>query len=372
LEPYPVQYLERKISDLNNNFSCKKCGADLEYNPELLSLECPFCGVINKIEKGKKKIKEKDYEEFLEELEDKEPVIEKKTSGCSSCGSVFSVEPDTISTECPYCATPVVLHDKISKFIKPAGIHPFRITSENAREKFSKWIKKRWFLPNEMKGLEFPEKKLTGIYLPYWTYDANSISYYSGERGIEKSTTKSYTVFENGENVTKTKEVKYTDWEDTSGVIFNPFNDVLIAAGKTIPERFNNLIKPWKLKDLSPFKEEYLSGFRAEKYSIGVKEGFKIAKETMDAEIRELVKTDIGGDEQKIHNVKTRFDKISFKHILLPLWMSSFRYKNKVYRFVVNGVTGELQGNRPWSWKKIMLLILIIAAVIAGITIISG
>ena len=370
MEPYPVQYLEGKISDLTKNFNCVKCGGDLEYNPEVSSLECPFCGQINKIERGKEEIKEKDYEKFLDELESKEPVIEKKTSECNSCGSVFSVEPDTISTECPYCATPVVLHDKISKFIKPAAIHPFRITAENAREKFSKWIKKRWFLPSEMKGLEFPEEKLTGIYLPYWTYDSNSISYYSGERGIEKSTTKSYSVFENGENITKTKEVKYTDWEQASGVIFNPFNDVLVAAGKTIPEKFKELIKPWKLKDLSPFKEEYLSGFRAEKYSIGVKDGFIIAKEKMGSKIRELIKKDIGGDKQKIHSVKSSFDKISFKHILLPLWMSSFRYNNKVYRFVVNGVTGELQGNRPWSWRKILLFLFAIAATIAALVII--
>ncbi|MEN8222003.1 MAG: hypothetical protein ABFR36_01985 [Acidobacteriota bacterium] len=369
MEPYSVQYLEGKISKVKNNFNCVKCGGDLEYNPEVSSLECPFCGEINKIEKGKKEIKEKDYEKFLEELENKEPVIEKKTSGCNSCGSVFSVEPDTISTECPYCATPVVLHDRISKFIKPAGIHPFKITAENAREKFSKWIQKRWFLPSEMKEMKFPEEKLTGIYLPYWTYDANSISYYSGERGIDKTTTKSYSVMENGENVTKSKDVKYTDWDHTSGVVYHAFNDVLIPAGKTIPDKFNELIKPWKLKNISPFKEEYLSGFRAEKYSIGVKDGFISAKEKMGDKIRGLIRKDIGGDQQKIHSVRSDFDKISFKHILLPLWMSSYRYKDKVYRFVINGVTGEVQGNRPWSKWKLLFMLTIIALIIAGLII---
>lgn len=370
MEPDPVQYMEGKISELKKNFNCVKCGGDLEYDPEVLSLKCPFCGKINKIEKGKGDIKEKDYEKFLEEQESKEPVIEKKTSECNSCGSVFSVDPDTISTECPYCATPVVLNDKISKFIRPAGIHPFRITSETARKKFREWIKKRWFLPSEMKEMAFPEKKLTGIYLPYWTYDTNSMSYYSGERGIEKSRTERYSVVESGENVSRTRQIKYTDWNHASGVVFHPFNDVLIPAGKTIPERFNDLIKPWKLKDISPFKEEYLSGFRAEKYSLGVKDGFLTAKEKMGAKIRELIKKDIGGDDQKIHNVNSSFDKISFKHILLPLWMSSFRYKDKVYRFVVNGVTGELQGNRPWAKLKILLFFGTIIAIIAALIII--
>jgi len=370
MEPYPVQYLEGKISEIEKSFNCVKCGGHLEFNPEVSSLECPFCGTINKIENIKGDIKEKDYESFLEELESKEPVIEKKTAECSSCGSVFSVDPDTISTECPYCATPIVLHDKISKFIKPAGIHPFKITSGSAREKFGKWIKKRWFLPSEMKEMNFPKEKLSGIYLPYWTYDANSISYYSGEKGVEKSRTSSYSVYENGKDVTKIKDVKYTEWSNASGVIFHPFNDILIPAGKTIPNRFNDLIKPWKLNDISPFKEDYLSGFRAEKYSVGVKEGFSIAKDKMGSKIRELIKEDIGGDEQKIHSVNSSFDKISFKHILLPLWMSSFRYKGKVYRFVVNGVTGEIQGNRPWSKWKIALFLLSIVVVITALIII--
>jgi len=220
-----------------------------------------------------------------------------------------------------------------------------------------------------MKGLSFPEEKLTGIYLPYWTYDADSISYYSGERGIDKSSSQTYSVLENGKNVTKIREVKYTDWNNASGVIFHRFDDVLIPAGKTIPDNFNELIKPWKLDKLSPFKEDYMIGFRAEKYSIGVQDGFESAKYRMRSKIRELIKKDIGGDKQKIHSIKSSYDKIAFKHILLPLWMSSYKYKKKVYRFVVNGVTGELQGNRPWSWVKLLLFFLGIGAVIALIII---
>jgi len=369
VEPHTVQYLEGKISEIKNNFNCVKCGGDLQYNPEAASLECPFCGKINRIEKGTQEIREKDYGKFLEDVEKKQPVIEQKTSGCESCGSVFSVDPDTISTKCPYCATPVVLHDKISTLVKPAAIHPFRITMGKAREMFAKWIKKRWFLPSEMKEMTFPGEKLTGIYLPYWTYDANSMSYYSGERGIRKKTTKSYSVTEKGQNVTKSKVEYYTEWHPASGVIFHPFNDVLVPAGKTIPDKFHNLIKPWKLTDLSPFKTEYLSGFRAEKYSIGVREGFTTAKGKMSQKINELIRKDIGGDEQRIRSVNSSYDKITFKHILLPLWMSSYRYKAKVYRFVINGVTGEVQGNRPWSKIKLVLFFGAIIAVIAGLII---
>ncbi len=362
--------MEGKISKIKDNFKCTKCGGNLKYDPEVLSLKCPFCGEINIISDVKTGIKEEDYEKFITEMESKETYVEKQTAECSSCGAIFSIKPEVISTECPFCASPVILHEKITKIIRPKAIHPFKISPEIAREKFGKWIKKRWFLPTELKGKVVSKESLSGVYLPYWTYDANTISYYSGERGTERNRKEPYTVTEDGKMISKVRDVKYMEWNPASGVIFHPFNDVLVQAGDSIPDRFTGLLEPWNLKEIKPFKEEYLSGFKAEKYKIGVKAGFKATKEKMESKIRDLIKKEIGGDEQKIHSVNSSFDKISFKHILLPLWMSSFRYKNKVYRFMVNGVTGELQGDRPWSKWKLLLFFGSIIAVIAALIII--
>jgi predicted RNA-binding Zn-ribbon protein involved in translation (DUF1610 family) len=363
--------MEGKISELSTHFSCKKCGAELEYSPEASSLKCPYCGQINQVDPGAGSISETDYEKTLKELEADAPRIEKKETECGSCGSVFSIEEDTLSTECPFCATPTIIREKLARLIKPEGIHPFRVGTEEAKGKFAKWIKKRWFLPSEMKEMTFPGQQLTGIYLPYWTYDAGSMSWYTGERGIRHQRTENYTAFEGGKNVTKQRTTTYTEWTPVSGLVHHDFDDVLVPAGKTIPEKFAELIQPWKLMDLKPFKEEYLSGFRAETYSIGVRDGFEQAKKKMASKISDLIRRDIGGNEQRIITVNTTYDSISFKHVLLPLWMSSYRYKDNVYRFVVNGVTGEVQGNRPWSKWKILLLILTIIIIILGITILT-
>lgn len=369
MEPYSVQYLEGKISELNTHFNCSKCGAELEYSPEVSSLACPYCGEMNAVETGTGTVSETNYEKALKELESDAPRIEKKETECGSCGSVFSIEDDTLSTECPFCDTPTIIREKLARLIKPKGIHPFKVTSAEAKGKFAKWIKKRWFLPSEMKEMTFPGQKLTGIYLPYWTYDAGSMSWYTGERGVRHQRTENYTVFEGGKNVTKQRTVTHTEWTPASGLIHHLFDDVLVPAGKTIPEKFAELIQPWKLMDLKPFREEYLSGFRAETYSISVGEGFESAKKKMAVKINELIRRDIGGNEQRIITVTTNYDSISFKHILLPLWMSSYRYKDKVYRFVVNGVTGEIQGNRPWSKWKILFLLAIIALIITALVI---
>jgi hypothetical protein len=125
------------------------------------------------------------------------------------------------------------------------------------------------------------------------------------------------------------------------------------------------------LQNLVPYRDEYLSGFVAESYQIDLPEGFEIARSIMDGTIRQLVTRDIGGDEQRISSVNTSYDNITYKHTLLPLWISAYRYQERIYRFLVNARTGEVQGERPYSVVKIVLLILAILLVIIGIVLIA-
>jgi hypothetical protein len=121
------------------------------------------------------------------------------------------------------------------------------------------------------------------------------------------------------------------------------------------------------LKTWSPNQNEYLSGFRTESYQVGLPAGFQQACGIMDEKIRGLVMRDIGGDTQRIHSVRTSHADVTFNHILLPVWISAYRYDRKVYRFLVNARTGEVQGERPWSWVKITLVILAVLGLIGVI-----
>jgi len=122
-----------------------------------------------------------------------------------------------------------------------------------------------------------------------------------------------------------------------------------------------------------PYQDEYLAGFVAERYQVSVGRGFSIAQKTMDVGIRSAVRRDIGGDEQRISSVNTRHDHVTFKHLLMPVWSCAYRYNKKVFRFLVNARTGEIQGQRPWSYWKIFAAILIALAAVIGIfLLISG
>jgi hypothetical protein len=228
---------------------------------------------------------------------------------------------------------------------------PF-LRRQQAFESFRRWISGLWFAPSDLKRYAQSEGKLVGVYVPYWTYDSDTTSFYRGQRGDDYHQTETYTAYENGKAVTRTRQVTRTRWTSVSGTVWNSFDDILVLASKSLPRKQADRLEPWDLSKLVPYAEAYLSGFRAESYQIKLDEGFEIAREIMDAGIRESVCRDIGGDHQRIESVKTGYGKITFKHLLLPVWLSAYRYTDKAYRILINARTGEVQGERPFSkWK---------------------
>ncbi len=341
-----------------DEISCKKCGARLKFKPGTRRLVCEYCGTENLIAAEEEvEIEELDLFDYIQKVAQSDQSFDITTIKCSSCGAETTLDPKVTSDLCPFCGTALVL-DKQShrSIIKPSYILPFKITLEQALGRFRAWIKKLWFAPNKLKREHTVNPRLKGMYLPYWTFDCDTVTHYKGERGTDYRTT------ENGKSVTRTR------WSRVSGTVKHFFDDVLVVASDTLPREKVDALEPWELQKLAKFDEKYMAGFKAETYSLGLREGFNIATEKMNNTIRSLVKRDIGGDKQRIHSLNTTWGRPTFKHILLPVWISAYRYKSKVYQFLVNASTGEVQGERPWSAVKIAAAIVLLVAIILLIT----
>ena len=343
---------------LQSEMNCKGCGSTLTYAPGTTVLKCQHCGAENEIEISTEEIEEIDFEKFLSEKNTDEIQEEIRTVRCNGCGAETTFDPNLVSDDCAFCGTPLVIKDGTTKkIIRPKSLLPFAIDSEKAFGLFREWLNKLWWAPNKLKKFARNHEQLKGMYIPYWTYDSKTHSVYTGQRGEHYNESESYT--ENGES--KTRQVQKTRWHHVSGRVRNIFDDLLVLASHSLPKDKTDKLEPWDLHNLVPFDEKFLSGYKAESYQVDLKEGFGEAKVKMESEIRETVRRDIGGDEQRVTSVSTKYDDITFKHLLLPIWISAYKFKGKVYRFVVNGRTGEVQGERPYSWIKITL------AVVAGL-----
>lgn len=349
----------------DHRFPCDQCGADFRFDPPTGQLSCDHCGFHAPLrEGGPNAISELDYQRAINhDLPDSE-VEETRVVSCPNCAAQTEFDADVHAAECPFCATPVVTDTGTHRHLKPKGALPFALTERDARAAMGKWLGKLWFAPGGLNEYARKGRKMSGIYVPYWTFDADTKTQYTGQRGEVYYT--EHTVMVDGKRQTRRKQ--HVRWHPARGRVARFFDDVLIMASRGLPKKYTTALAPWDLSRLEPYSPEYLAGFRAEGYTVELADGFSEAREYMDRVILRDVKFDIGGDRQRVASLDTAIADVTFKHILLPVWLAAYKYRGKTYRFVVNGQTGKVEGERPYSaWKIAFAVILgLIAAGIIG------
>jgi LSD1 subclass zinc finger protein len=332
--------------------ACPNCGASLEYHPGVADLKCAYCDHVQHIPQDAGEIRELDFARFARQADVSEAVLSGQTSEkrCVACGATVQFAPEIATDQCPFCDSPLEPEPRAaSPQMQPQGVLPFGIDQSQAENHFRQWVKSRWFAPNRFKRTA-ELHHIFGLYVPHWTYDAMTWSYYTGQRG-----TVYYVTVGSGKNRRRQRRVR---WTPVSGRVDHFFNDVTVCGSKSLPRPLVDSLEPWGLTELKPFRPEYLKGFRTERYQLGSPEGFVMAREKMDQRIQSLIRSDIGGDEQRITDVNTHIDNVTFKLVLLPMWVSAYRYGAKVHQVVVNGRTGKVEGTRPYSAVKITLAVL--------------
>jgi len=347
-------------------FTCINCGGSLEFKPGTQNLTCPFCGTVNENpEITPPEIHEElNYEKALEKLNSVTHTKQVQVVTCNACGGEVTLEPGVTTADCDFCGSHIIAGGQSHTVMTPQYLLPFSIEKSTAVKSFREWIKRLKFAPNELKKQARITEPAKGIYYPFWTFDADTETDYSGRRGIHH-TRKVTSTDSSGKTTTST--VVETKWYPARGKVRRLFDDILIPASRTLVKKLLQRLKIWDFKNMVEYSDYYLSGFKGESYSIGLKEGLEDAKEIMTVQIRQDIRRDIGGDVQQITSMNTRYRDITFKYILLPLWVVVYKFNKKYYQVLINGSNGEIKGERPVSILKILLLILIIAGAGAGI-----
>ncbi len=355
-------------------FPCRNCGGPLLFTPGTTHIKCPYCGTENDIPlvlgDDNDYLKEHDFLAALE-LDEKnqaasstQPVAE--AVRCGNCGAETTISPDRTSDLCPYCGSPLAMQNHFAFKLNVQAVLPFVIDAEKALQRYRDWVASRWFAPNDFKRRATREEAMRGIYMPYWTYDAATETWYTGQRGDAYYTTEYVQVRRDNQIVTEPRQVRRVQWSRASGHVEVVFDDILVPASHSLPVDLADKLAPWALGGLKPFRQEFLSGFVTETYKLSLRDGFDDAKRRMEPAVVSAIRSDIGGDEQRIDSKQTKYDKITYKHILLPVWLSAYKYNDQTYRFMINAQTGEAAGERPWSvWK-------IAAAIIAGVALVGA
>ncbi|MDO5292864.1 MAG: hypothetical protein Q4F05_08955 [bacterium] len=340
---------------------CPDCDGVMDFDPKTGGLSCPYCGHTEQIpveEEAPKKAEELDFFE-AENTENCDWGVEKKTVICKACAAEIIYDALQTSGVCPFCGSNQVMEASTEKTIAPGGVVPFQITDKQASENFHGWIKRKWFCPKLAKQSAKP-KQFKGIYLPYWTFDTNTYSTYTAQYG------KDHTTKDKDGNI-QTE----TSWHNTSGRYQEFIDDQIVLASKNHDQRILDGLEPFHTEDNKAYKPEYVAGFISERYSIGLKDAWEVAKNKiinrLSSHISDKVREEHNADHVRDVRVNAEFQNITYKYLMLPIWISNFKYKDKVYQFMVNGQTGKVSGKTPLSIPKIILTVIVGIAAAVGI-----
>lgn len=337
---------------------CPACGGVMDFNPATGKMLCPYCGTEEEIQVKNEKFvaRELDFEE-AERMTSQDWGTATKRVICKSCGAETIYDSNQIASECPYCGSNQVMEAGAENIMAPGGVVLFQINAQMAAQRFKNWIGKKFFCPKLAKDSAKP-KSFKGMYIPFWTFDSRTYSTYSGEYGIDR--------------VKKDREGKnyvVTDWYRTSGSYQEFFDDVLVCGSVMQNSGMLSGLEPYDTKKAVEYKPEYMAGFMAERYTVKMKDGWMRAKQ----KIQQILQGNINDEIRMRHHcnktrnvmVHTQFSNKTCKYLLLPVWISSFQYKGKVYHFMINGQTGKVSGETPISWAKVTIVVLAVLAILA-------
>jgi Zn finger protein HypA/HybF involved in hydrogenase expression len=354
------------VATAREKFNCPACGGEAHWNPAKHALICPYCGTESPAElltrDAHTVIVEHDLVAALRAIPDSARgwQAHKTSVQCQSCRAISVFDADKISRRCDFCgSTALVPYEQVKDSFRPESLLPLKISETDARELIRAWYRRQWLAPNR-----FAAKALTdivkGVYLPYWTFDAAVHARWTAESG------RYYYVRENNRQVRKVR------WSPAAGELSHKFDDDLVAASLGVHSRLLKAVEPFPTSTLVPYDAGYLSGWMVERYQIDLIAASTRSRAQMDAALREMCARQVPGDTHRNLVVSSNFTNQTFKHILAPIWLLTYSYRGKSYQAVVNGVTGAVAGERPWSWIKIALLVVLALVVLLILTSLEG
>jgi DNA-directed RNA polymerase subunit RPC12/RpoP len=335
---------------------CPSCAGKLLYDADHQKISCKYCGYKEDFDKANDRVTEQGLFEAIEKSTQFSMTSEgKHVYNCSGCGSKVMLDKAEVHVRCSFCGSKNVNEEAFeSNYIQPAGIIAFKNSEAKAQEIYKEWIGKGFFTPKKLKTGSFVNN-LQGVYIPFWTYDADTQSQWCGYAGKYYYVTK--TRYVNGK--TESYQEQRTEWIWREGVHAKFFDDVLVSSSRGAAQNEVQKIFPYNLKEVVNFNPKLLLGWEAEIYNIDVKNGYRTAEEIMNNTIHDECTEMLRMDTYRDLQVRTQKSAQTFKHLLLPLWICSYDYNGKIYKFLVNGQTGKIEGSKPIDKMKVAICIII-------------
>lgn len=303
-------------------FKCKNCSGNVVYSPEHHKMYCPFCDSL--------------------ESEEKQTTGESLVT-CINCGGEITVNDFTSASQCPYCDNYIIFDERVTGEYTPHLILPFKIGKEATKKLLRDKFKSCVFAPSDFLS-DAKLNSMQGMYVPFWMYDYHAHCHFDGEG-------------------TKVRRWRSGDREYTETSVYHivrdmevDFEKMPVDASEAMPDATMDLMEPYNYGELEAFKEEYMSGFFAERYNTDASASEPRALNKARTDATSLLRQSINGYNLGVsvdRDSRVALENEKTNYTLLPVWIYNYKYKNQDYRFHVNGQTGKIIGKVPVATKKV-------------------
>ena len=337
-----------QVDDIKTeNLSCPTCGAYLIFSPKKQCLYCEHCGYEQAIEPNGS-VQEISLAEGIAVISNWNDSA--KMYSCENCGAKVLLENGETAASCPFCGTPHIIESEELPGLRPNAILPFKQSKEDAEDFALTWAKKKLFAPSNFKKRAAVEG-LSGVYAPCFTFDSDTRSTYVGVLG------KYYTVtVGSGKDRRTETRVRYFS---VSGNYNQFFDDLVYEVSPMINQKIYEKMGSFPLKTAVVYDDKYMSGYCSNYYERDMNSCWEDAKKDIDGIIRKNIVKQYNADVVQSLNVQTIHLNVTYKYVLVPVYVGKFYYKNKLYNFYESGITGKVTGKYPVSPLRVIVAILI-------------
>jgi predicted RNA-binding Zn-ribbon protein involved in translation (DUF1610 family) len=277
--------------------------------------------------------------------------VVKHSFECQGCGASMSYDADAQTLRCPFCGSEKVTAQPGTRSLAAKFVIPFVVNQNNASLILRQWMGNGFFRPNDLVETARVEK-MTAVYVPYWVFRATTKTYWTGDSSHTPAGARG-------------------DWCPKFGSTYSDYAGVLIGASSSLTPSETRAICPFDLADQVAADTFDVGATIVEQFRVPRKYARPLARQGLEELERQKCQAFIPGRSRNVH-VNLRLQGLHSEPVLLPIWIIAFRYREQLYRFLVNGQTGQETGRAPFSYAKLFMIIAIVLGGLLGLLAIAG
>jgi len=270
---------------------------------------------------------------------------------CQGCGASMSYDASAQTLRCPFCGSERMEQQQDAKTLRPQWVVPFAIEQNDALARLRQWLGSSFWRPGDL-AQAAEVTMLTQVYVPYWVFAAKVFTHWTADSS-------------------QTPPGARGDWYPLSGENRAKYSGLLVGASSVLSPAETHAIQPFDLSAAVPPEQIDLDNVVYEQFRVPRKYARPLAQQGLEDLERRACSQYVPGNSRNL-KVNVRVEGLTGEPVLLPVWIMAYRYKDQVFRFLVNGQSGACTGTAPTSYGKIAAVVGIVVAVIVVVLVCAG